>query len=774
MSTSSRTNELEEPVPAEDRRGNDPAFSVDTHLFRELGELLVGRDSTALIELLKNAYDADANVTSVSGALLGTPVDGTITITDDGVGMTEREFREGFLRIASRTKSTETRRSLLHQRRYTGAKGVGRLAAHKLARLVEVSSVPHRLKRDSESKEEPYRIVASINWDEVERYETLDQASQAIAFRREAVEDDVSGTVVALRRLRRAWTGLERLRFFDELSSFQPPPLLVARLPPSLAKRRLLFSRPRVRDAGPTGMTIDLEGELRSGDDPASQFGGLASWVLEVDAGKDVVKYGVAPTQRLIGELGHEPEGQSFKLSRNGDRDGLVSRLEFQARVLIATTQPPAALRETLRRTSGVRVYMEGFRVLPYGEPGDDWLEIQRSYVTRSRTLDLEQGIGEGAKDEGLVRTPVDQVFGAVFLTEERAPDLQMLVNREGFVPGAAFEDLRTLLKRAIDLTTRVRAQATAERRAERAQGRRRASFDRVVRDRAAAERLQEGLRDADRAARGAEDALSTGDTATAANLLAGLTASLSSSRAASDELISEAAMQRALASLGTQMAEFVHELNAILGSANALDELARDLQHGDQPSRGRLREVADAIADLRLALERQAVLLVDVVTPDARRRRSRQRLAERFDAAARFVAEPAARSAITILNEIPPDLRSPPMFPAELSTVFTNLLTNAVKAAGEGGVVRGTAQRDADGVQLRVENTGTAVDAAEGERWFAAFASTTADVDAVLGQGMGLGLTLTRAMLSPYGATVAFVVASEGFSSGVLVTFPS
>ncbi len=33
-------------------------FSVDTHVFRELGELLVGRDSTALLELIKNAYDA--------------------------------------------------------------------------------------------------------------------------------------------------------------------------------------------------------------------------------------------------------------------------------------------------------------------------------------------------------------------------------------------------------------------------------------------------------------------------------------------------------------------------------------------------------------------------------------------------------------------------------------------------------------------------------------------------------------------------------------------
>jgi hypothetical protein len=36
------------------------SFSVDTHVFRELGELLVGRDSTALLELIKNCYDADA------------------------------------------------------------------------------------------------------------------------------------------------------------------------------------------------------------------------------------------------------------------------------------------------------------------------------------------------------------------------------------------------------------------------------------------------------------------------------------------------------------------------------------------------------------------------------------------------------------------------------------------------------------------------------------------------------------------------------------------
>src|SRR6059058_1015195 len=77
-------------------------FTVDTHIFRELGELLVGRDSTALVELIKNAYDADATTVSVHGESLDDPELGFMTVEDDGVGMTTPEFRSGFLRIASR------------------------------------------------------------------------------------------------------------------------------------------------------------------------------------------------------------------------------------------------------------------------------------------------------------------------------------------------------------------------------------------------------------------------------------------------------------------------------------------------------------------------------------------------------------------------------------------------------------------------------------------------------------------------------------------------
>ena len=163
-------------------------------------------------------------------------------------------------------------------------------------------------------------------------------------------------------------------------------------------------------------------------------------------------------------------------------------------------------------------------------------------------------------------------------------------------------------------------------------------------------------------------------------------------------------------------------------------------------------------MGDRRRNLERQASYLVDVVTLDARRRRSRLKIAERFDAGARLVAHVAEARHIQIENRIPADLQSPPMFQAELTTVFSNLVTNAVKAAGEGGKIRATGRRSADGVTLRMENTGVAVNPSRGERWFRPFESSTTRVDAVLGQGMGLGLPITRSMLAGTAAPLSLL----------------
>jgi signal transduction histidine kinase len=139
-----------------------------------------------------------------------------------------------------------------------------------------------------------------------------------------------------------------------------------------------------------------------------------------------------------------------------------------------------------------------------------------------------------------------------------------------------------------------------------------------------------------------------------------------------------------------------------------------------------------------------------------------------------KLVAFAADKRNIKIINQLTDDLRSPPMFPAELTAVFSNLLTNAIKAAGRKGRVRASGREVRDRLVLRVENTGKAVRPRDFERWFQPFESSSANVDPVLGQGMGLGLPITRSMLEEYGAAIKFVPPSSGFATAIEIVFPN
>jgi hypothetical protein len=150
--------------PSSKGTSEQAAFTVDTQLFRELGELLVGRDATALLELVKNSYDADASMVTVEGQRLGSERSGSIIVSDDGTGMTLAQFRDGFLRLAGRAKTTGDRRSSRYGRRYTGEKGVGRLATHKLASVIDVDSVPW-----TQAGKRPRAVRAHIDWRQIER-----------------------------------------------------------------------------------------------------------------------------------------------------------------------------------------------------------------------------------------------------------------------------------------------------------------------------------------------------------------------------------------------------------------------------------------------------------------------------------------------------------------------------------------------------------------------------------------------------------------------------
>jgi signal transduction histidine kinase len=754
-----------------------PTFTVDTHVFRELGELLVGRDSTALIELIKNAYDADATQVVVHGENLSDIEIGKIVVVDDGVGMAAKTFSEGFLRIASRSKDEGNRRSKRFKRRYTGAKGIGRLAAHKLARILEVESFTTLGGRGG--------VSAKIDWDRVESKETLDEVASTSAITVDEVDAESrrkQGTRITLRRLRRRWTVAEHARFMEEVQSFGPPKALRDPLPPTVVTHKLLFESANLRDSKlESHFEVRLEGELAPPDEYWTAVVEAAHWILEVDATSEpgVVHYCISPTNHTRAEL-PQAKTRRFAMPHPGGRDGP----QFQARVLIRTgkSSGDASAKAWSARASGVRVYMEGFRVLPYGEKQNDWLGLDRDYADRSDDAlddELQRVISPkipsaGEDRPGLLVLPNKNFFGAVFLTQECAPTLRMLVNREGFVPDAAYDQLVRLVKTGISLTTRVRAVSSVQERIQRREDR-----SANLKSSAATEipTIVAAIAEAHELTVTAKRLTSSGDVRAAAKQLDSALSKLSDAQFASDSLDDERSMLRVLASIGTQMSSFIHELNGLLGMSEVIEKSLRSIAadvSDSLPRKGltRLRETIRSVADLRRHLERQASYLIDVVSVDARRKRSRQGLQARFDSATRIVQGATDRLEIDVVNKIPSDLKSPPMFPAELTTVFSNLLTNAIKAAGANGKIRASGKRAKEGVLLRIENSGVAVKLSQGERWFKPFESSTADVDPILGQGMGLGLTITRAMLDGYGATIAFVKPSPGYSTAVEIEF--
>lgn len=766
-------------------------FRVDTHVFRELGAFLVGRDSTALAELIKNSYDADATDVFVNGANLRDAKSSRIIVTDNGTGMTMAKFQSGFLTIASRSKSAEERYTATLGRRFTGAKGIGRLAAHKLASILTVESLPDPDANDGETT----GVFAVLDWDAIEEVAHVDELASVLQVGENntpvsATEGEPWGTRVILERLRRPWTDKDISDFTAEVQGYEPPEPTYApnagEIYVSPLFRRGLTIRGQSKEVVRTAkrrnvFNIHLEGDFAVGEPWSPLADDAAHYVLEIDSSSAGVRYGVARTKAgargLPETLQGPPEIVETKPS--------LHRVHFQARVFMRSGRATG----WNRALSGVRVYLEGFRVLPYGEQGDDWLGTDAQYVKRGRDLvslgekfDDSALFGTQLPDEGLSGLPATGYIGAVFLTEEDSGDLQMLVNREGFVPGPAFEELTHIVRRGIDLSTRVRARDAASKR------RRGRPTSPVTRERSAA--LVEQVRDLKTMVAELHDAQTEpSDPTVTIAAVARVAEAVSQVSIVTTDLLDELNMIRVLASVGTQLAAFVHELRGLLGIAQRLQEELKQARSHRVVS----PQLVTLLDDLKRGLERQASFLDDVTSIDARRRRSAQKLADRVKAAVVLLSDTAARRHVTFQETIDERIRTRPMFRAELMAILSNLFTNAVRAATpdevidshrkphqaldidiEPGVVAVEAQATEEALTLFVSNTGKSVDLVEAEQWFEPYASTSNDSDQVLGKGTGLGLTITRALVSENAGTIKFIQPREGYATTICVTLPN
>jgi len=140
----------------------DKSFPIRPYarLLTMLGEQLIKNEQIALAELIKNAYDADADWVKVSfvdfdekNEKLEINDNSKIIIEDNGCGMSSETIEKDWMNPATpnkRTEKNEEKRTPLKKRVIQGEKGIGRFAILKLGKKIKITTRPEN---ENENKE---------------------------------------------------------------------------------------------------------------------------------------------------------------------------------------------------------------------------------------------------------------------------------------------------------------------------------------------------------------------------------------------------------------------------------------------------------------------------------------------------------------------------------------------------------------------------------------------------------------------------------------------
>ena len=175
------------------------SFRVHASLIYKLGESLIADEITALSELIKNAYDADATICSLAinsdqvEEIDGKKCTGYIELSDNGCGMDLGTIVNGWLTLSNSPKKKmkkEQKTTPKYHRYPLGDKGLGRLSVQKLGRHMQMTT------KATDSNVE-YCVV--IPWGDFLKNTTIDQIPVTIEKR--DVVSDRSYTKIIIRDL---------------------------------------------------------------------------------------------------------------------------------------------------------------------------------------------------------------------------------------------------------------------------------------------------------------------------------------------------------------------------------------------------------------------------------------------------------------------------------------------------------------------------------------------------------------------------------------------
>jgi signal transduction histidine kinase len=397
-----------------------PHLRFATDILRRLGEELIPHPDQGIVELVRNAYDADATTCTIELINADQP-NGTLRIVDNGVGMTRGAILNGWLILGRSVKASHKLTRL--GRIPVGEKGLGRLAALRMGTIAELITHP-KAERGRE-----YRVV--FDWDQFENAKVVEDVPIPVQGRK-APKKVKSGTTIEITNLRSRFRRAEVTRLARALLLLSDPFEHSESFKPILIAPEFADIEARVRNSYFDESDYHLKAQVDKN--------GQATAVVKNNDGRTLYK---ASGEKIYGDDGpyHCPpaEFELWVFILGGER--------FAPRPVGVTE-----IRSWLRVVGGVHLYQRGLRVHPYGDPGHDWLEMNLA-----RTRSPEE------------RPSTNTSIGRV-VVNDRENELVQKTDRSGFIENDAYRELKRFAQDALEFMARERLRAAEARREQQKQ----------------------------------------------------------------------------------------------------------------------------------------------------------------------------------------------------------------------------------------------------------------------------------------------------------------
>ncbi|MEZ7528451.1 sensor histidine kinase [Cloacibacterium normanense] len=716
-------------------------FTVDAGIINRLGLELVGRSETALAELIKNSYDADANVVNLyfENAF---QEGGNLTIEDDGVGMNREQLINGFMRLAT-TDKIHNSLSEKFNRPKAGRKGIGRFSTQRLGETLEIIT-------QSEKSNEALKL--SINWNAYETDKEIGEITNQLDIINKGRVIG-NGTSLYINCLREKWSDADIKRVYRYVSELIQPNFLKVDNNGNIndENKKEGFEVNFLRRNNPNEDWVSIaDPQVMMLNRALATFSGYVDkngvGHCNVNSKKFTFNGEIASLNDdfIISETPYEAlRGTNivFKVYYfiGGDRNSYYGITKTELNVIL----------DHLNRNGGVKLYRNGFRVPKYGDLENDWLNIEKN----SR-------IGKGIPFSN------NRLIGFVQLTDPKGEVFEESAGREGLIEKEAFNQLQEFVSDALkecfsNFSSWFRNTDEYK------------IFNPDKRSTATTLSVQKNVEDLKEATKTLTnpDATEVEKTEASIKLEQATKKFISDTKAALNEL----EMMRILASTGLTISEFVHEIKQIVPSTKGYikDTLKRNLDS----------EVAnnlEAINEVLSSLEAYTSYFDETISKNLVRELKPIDLRKAIGLFKTVVNPDLKRRNIDFeLNLKGQDLITTPMHPSEWNTILQNLYSNAKKAIIRSNIERGkillstTKNIEQKTLLIEFQDNGSGIPQKYINRIFDAFFTTSKDRNEDLGTGTGLGLYILHQIINNRGGKITVGTPEGDYKTNIKIELP-